>query len=366
MKRLILFLATILFMVSCDRTKTPENPEQQTGTFSVDSTSTIILNGVAFTGNEFKDASVTTAFNGENQYTVVINNIIPGIGALECTASTSDSKTSPADFDFSLSGSATNGNRNFYLNVVLTSSSTIKTLEVSEKNNGVIAAKWRPSGLIADIQSPKLNDLNDLNVQQLADELSQLIFTEENMGDALIILSDDGSISIGGLEKDSLLNKVFPTYYTDEAESILYICFNGLFAELSATELKDNTTVLDILKKLGVEESFLDDPKAFAVPLRYEKNGKELSVYIDEKLLLPKKELIDLQLNLAKVFLNNLTYEEFCNEYSDLKASLEEMIQIEIDEQVFDSIKKVLTLVIDIFLDEQTTFKIGLKFESVA
>lgn len=356
-------MAAIVFMVSCDRTKAPENPGHLTGTFSADSTSTIILNGVSFTGDEFKDASVTTSSNGENQYNLVINNIIPGIDALECSASTLDSKTSPAESDFSLTGSATNGNRNFYLKVVLTSSSTIKTLDISEKNNGVIAGKWRPSGLVADIQSPQLQGID---VQQLADQISNFIFTEENTKDALICLSDDGSISVAEFEKDSLMIKVLPTYYVDEAESLVYICFNQLFAEYFATDVKDNPKLQDILNRFGIGDSFINNPTAFAIPLRYEKNGKELSVYVDEKILMPKKELIDLQLNLVKAFLNTLTYEEFCNEYSDLKAFLEESMQMEINEQTFNTIKQVLVMVIDIFLDEQTTYKLGLKFESVA
>lgn len=364
MKRIFLFFAALIFMVSCDRTKTPENPGQLTGTFNADNTSTIILNGVSFTGNEFKDASVTTAFNGENQYNVVINNIIPGIDALESTASAVDSKSTPAiEVDFSLTGSATHGNRSFQLNMVLTNSSTIKTLEISEKNNAIVAGEWRPSGLVVDIQSPKLEGLN---TQQLADEISKYIFTEENMRDASITLSDNGSISIGGMEQDSLITKLFPTYYTDDEESLIYIYFNNPSAEDLASSLKDNPTALEILNKLGIDDSFVNDPTAFAIPLRYEKSGKVLRVYVDEKILLPKKDLIDLQLNLAKAFLNTLTYDEFCNEYSDVKLILEEFLKTEIDEQTFDSLKQILTLFIDIFLDEQTTFKFGLTFQSVA
>lgn len=247
--------------------------------------------------------------------------------------------------------------------MVLTASSTIKTLEISEKNNAIVAGEWRPSGLVVDIQSPKLEGLN---TQQLADEISKYIFTEENMRDASITLSDNGSISIGGMEQDSLITKLFPTYYTDDEESLIYIYFNNPSAEDLASSLKDNPTALEILNKLGIDDSFVNDPTAFAIPLRYEKSGKVLRVYVDEKILLPKKDLIDLQLNLAKAFLNTLTYDEFCNEYSDVKLILEEFLKTEIDEQTFDSLKQILTLFIDIFLDEQTTFKFGLTFQSVA
>ena len=332
--KLILAVVTALSFMSCK----DEQKISFKGDIPITENTVLRINDEIVKHSDVPNASIYAETLEGDAIALTLKNIVVGHPEIDILCNNTITKGAPIEASFS--GTAiyadimeiqVSGNFN---------ENHIDLLEIKTDYEYDIVGRWHPRDFILEFSNPKV-PTDELGLIETA--INDIIKETGSFNGRYIELTNDG------------FTKNYFQYYIDKMANLLYFYMRHSYTEEFIGQIESvDSSSLAILKKTGLYD-ILVKAVDITIPTKYELSGKDkdrkLKIYMNQETFSPYMSLF------------KDTVKKYISEIENLKYSDFPFIIGKMTPEQFEMIKKECIFILNLYLDPETTYQIGINYD---
>lgn len=344
--KLLLAVGIIFSLTSCNE----EKKLSIKGDIPITESTVLRINNEIVQHSDFPDASISLETLEGDAIALTLRNLVVGHPEIEILCNNTITKGSPIEASFS--GTA------IYADIMKISISgnfnenRIDLLEINTDYEYDIVGKWQPKDFILDFYNSNLpiDELDGIEtiINTIIEEAG--VFNRQ-----FIELTRDGFVR----NMRTTLNSEYSfQYYIDKMADLLYFYLRHSYTQAFKDYLENSDSAIKIiLKEFGLYE-MISQAADITLPTKFELSGKNkdryLRIYMNEETVSPYISLFKESIEESIKKIKEL-------DYSNLPSLIGKITPVQ-----FELIKQEFITMLNLLIDPESTYQIGIKFNIIS